>query len=267
MFIKNHIHSLPKGKNPRLSVRQTGATLIETMIALALSLVVTTSMVVLMGNSMGTSNRITQMSQLTDELRNVMSMMTRDVRRANYSSTAVFCYGNSSCATHDWTRQEGSASAIGDIVVDGECLLFQLDRLENLDGDATNDSKGGFRRRTNAAGVGVIQMWVNTTGTAPSCGDAFDANGWMVVTDPNIVHITALTVDDSLSADSTILQEGGTTSYTQRQRQLRLAVGGELILEQDMGWNRADNPIMVWREVEDVINVRNDYLSPPTPVS
>lgn len=246
--------------------RQTGATLMETMIALALSVVVTSAMVVLMGNSVGTSNRITQMTQLTDELRNVMSMMTRDVRRANYSSTAIFCYGNASCSEHAWSRQTGSASAVGDMLVETDCLIFQLDRLENLDGDATNDSKGGFRRVVESD-VGIIQMWVNSAADAPACDDATNANGWMAVTDPNIIDITAFTIDDSMSAEKSIFQQAGTTSYTQRQRQLLLAVEGELVLEQRMGWNQTDNPLMVQRRVEDVISVRNDFLTPPTPVA
>ncbi len=67
------------------------------MIALALSLIVTSSMVVLMGNSMGSATRIIEMSQLTDELRNSMSMMSRDVRRANYNVNAIYCFANSEC--------------------------------------------------------------------------------------------------------------------------------------------------------------------------
>lgn len=246
--------------------RQAGATLMETMIALALSVLVTTAMVILMGNSMGTSNRITQMTQLTDELRNVMSMMTRDVRRANYSSTSVFCYGNSSCSEHAWSRQSGSTDAVGDMIVDGECMIFQLDRLQNLDGDATNDSKGGFRRVVDN-GVGIIQMWVESDADAPTCGDDIDAVGWLAVTDPNIVDITALAVDDTLSASKSIFQSGGATTYSQRQRQLRLAVEGELVLEQRMGWNQVDDPIMVQRRVEDFIVVRNDFLTPPVAVA
>jgi prepilin peptidase dependent protein B len=265
MSIINHIRTLPHRKGMPLPARQAGVTLMETMIALALSLLVTTAMVVLMSNSMGTSNRISQATQLTSELRNVMSMMTRDVRRANYSSTAVFCYGNPSCGDHDWSRQLGSATAIGDITVAGECLLFQLDRLENLDGDATNDSKGGFRR-VDDGGVGVIQMWVHADDT-PGCGDADNADGWLAVTDPNIVDITALTIDPALNTEKSIFQDAGLSSFTQFQRHLRLGVEGELVLEQKMGWNQDDNPVMVRRHVQDMIKVRNDYLTPPAPVS
>jgi len=265
--------------------RQAGATLMETMIALALSVIVTTAMVVLMGNSMGTSNRITQMTQLTDELRNVMSMMTRDLRRANYSSTALFCYGNPSCSEHPYTRQyaDGDVPGTGDLElvedpVDG-CVIFQLDRLANLDGDATNDSKGGFRRVVNDDGVGIVEMWVgadNGDVSRPACDDPGNLpdDGWLTVSDPNIVDIVGLTVNATqdadgiqLSAEKSILQDSGTTSYTQRQRQLVLGVEGELILEQRMGWTRDANPIMVRRRVDDVILVRNDYIYPPVPTS
>jgi type IV pilus assembly protein PilW len=77
---------------------QRGATLIELLIGLALSLIVTSSMVVLMSNSLGTATRIIQMTQLTDDMRNAMSMVSRDVRRANYSAYAYKCYGNSDCS-------------------------------------------------------------------------------------------------------------------------------------------------------------------------
>ena len=69
--------------------KQAGVSLVEAMIALALSMIVVASMVAVMANSMGTATRIIEMSQLTDELRNSMSMMTRDVRRANYSANAA----------------------------------------------------------------------------------------------------------------------------------------------------------------------------------
>lgn len=246
--------------------RQAGVTLLEALISLALSTVVVIGMVMLMGNSMGTTNRITQMATLNDELRNVMSMMTRDVRRANYSAQSLLCYGNAGCSEQDGTRQEGSADAVGDLVVDTGCLIFQVDRFGNFDGDATNDSKGGFRL-IDDDGVGVIQMWVNTAAAVPGCDDADGAAGWIAVTDPNIVDIVDFVIDDSASQEKDIFQESGTSSFTQRQRTLDLQIEGELILEQRMGWVAGTDQQMIRRRVEDLITVRNDYLSPPEPVA
>ena len=247
--------------------RQAGMTLLEALISLALSTVVVIGMVVLMGNSMGTANRITQSAQLNDQLRNVMSMMTRDVRRANYSAASVLCYGNPYCSEQELTRQAGGDTPLGaHMIIEPDCLIFQVDRIGNYDGNATNDSKGGFRL-VDDGGVGVIQMWANADATVPSCNDGIDAAGWVAVTDPNILDIVEFSVDDSLSIEKSIFQDEGEEEYTQRQRYLELAVEGELVLEQRMGWVAGTDDIMIRRRVEDEITVRNDYLWPPEPVA
>ncbi len=229
---------------------QTGVTLIETMISLALSMIVTSAMVVLMASSMGTSTRIIQMSQLTDELRNAMSMMTRDVRRANYSANSIFCYGNPECGFAG-----GDAEQAGDIQVSGDnsCFTFNLDR--NFDGDSLDDADGaaGFRLVANG-GIGVIEMW--TGGAGPDCADAAGAAGWFEMTDPNTVNVTNFFVDDSDSITKTIL-EGEPTTFDSRQRQINILIRGQLVLEEDMG------NVVVVRQVEDRIYVRNDFIIEP----
>lgn len=218
-----------------LPKRQAGATLIEAMIALALSLIVTTSMVVLMSNSLGSATRLIQMSQLTDELRNAMSMMSRDVRRANFSANSIYCYANSDCGV------DGSATQYADIAISGECFRFGLDR--DWDGDAATDDAGAFRRVVTG-GVGVIEMWVGDA--SPNC--TASSTDWVAVTDPDFVDITSFGLDNSGTFDQTIAEEGGAT-LTQRTRQLRMQINGRLSL---------DNSIT--REVVDTITVRNDIF-------
>jgi type II secretory pathway pseudopilin PulG len=229
--------------------RQAGVTLIEAMISLALSLIVTSAMVVLMANSMGTSTRIIQMSQLSDELRNAMSMMTRDVRRANYSANAIFCYGNAACGDPG-----GIAEQAGDIQTIGECLVFNLDR--NFDGDSIDDEDGaaGFRRvpSLNEPTVFVIEMW--TGGNSPNCAAAPDPNDdWIELTDPGTVNITVFDVNHTGPLPEEILP-GEPGAYTNRQREIQISLEGQLTLEEDMG------NIMVTRRIEDVIYVRNDFI-------
>ncbi len=228
--------------------RQTGVTLIEAMISLALSLIVTSAMVVLMANSMGTSTRIIHMSQLSDELRNAMSMMTRDVRRANYSANSIFCYGNPACGFAG-----GDAEQAGDIQVSGDnsCFTFNLDR--NFNGVTIDDEAAGFRRVTNG-GIGVIEMW--TGGASPDCADAPGADGWIELTDPNTINVMDFVVDDSDSIQETVL-EGKPTEFENRQRQIDISIRGELVLEQDRG------DVVVSRRLEDTIYVRNDFILEP----
>lgn len=225
--------------------RQMGVSLMELLIALALSVVVTSAMVMLMSNSLGTATRIIHSSQLTDELRNSMSMITRDLRRANYSANAIFCYGNSNCGSSG-----GIAQQAGDIQVSGECFTYTLDR--NSDGNAANDPVGAFRRVT-PGGVGVIEMWTGDANETPVCGSLAGTAGWIELTDPNTVNVSAFDINDDASITMDIT-ENETSTFTNRQRQIQFSLRGELVLEQASGIN------MVSRTVEDIIYVRNDYI-------
>ena len=223
--------------------RQAGATLIELMIGLALSLIVVSSMVALMSNSLGSASRIIQMTQLSDDLRNSMSMVTRDMRRANYNANAYRCYANSDCGV------DGTASQVGEVVINGtpgDCLFFNLDR--DQDGDGSSDEAGGFRRSVNAGGVGFMEMWVGGA-TPAACGTAHA--DWVEMTDPEFVDITFFVVDDSDSLVESVTEEGGGT-LSLRQRQIDVAIGGELVLDSN-----------IRRTVRDTIKVRNDYLWNP----
>jgi type IV pilus assembly protein PilW len=213
---------------------QRGATLIELLIGLALSLIVTSSMVVLMSNSLGTATRIIQMTQLTDDMRNAMSMVSRDIRRANYSAHSAYCYSNSDCGV------DGSANQVA-AVIQANCLIFNLDR--NQDGDATTDDAGGFRRVLDN-GVGVIEMWVGDNSAA--CNDA-SGGDWVRLTDPELVNFTAFdfTLND---IPNSVIEESGST-LTQHTREISMVIAAELVLDST-----------VTRQIMDSVKVRNDFL-------
>jgi len=261
MNIQKHNRPISNSRIRNLK-RQAGFTLIEAMISLALSLIVTAAMVALMANSLGTSTRVIHMSQLTDEMRNAMSMMTRDVRRANYSANSIYCYGNSACG-----YAGGVAEQVGDIQVtlDQSCFTFNLDR--DFSGPVTNDPAGGFRLMAHPTilsaedglGVGVIQMW--TGDASPGCGDGYAQAEWVELTDPGKVNITVFTVDDSGSFDRDIA-ESKTKTFNNRQRQIQITLEGQLTLEEDMVDAGALADTMVWRRMVDTIYVRNDFISP-----
>jgi hypothetical protein len=228
------------------------------MISLALSLLVTSAMVALMANSLGSSTRVIHMSQLTDEMRNAMSMMTRDVRRANYSAKSIFCYGYSKCGFAG-----GGALQTGDIQINGSCFSFTLDRYalnRPLDGDATNDEVAAFRRVTTG-GVGVIEMWTGLAGTTPDCTSAAGAANWIELTDPGTVDITVFTVSDAGSVTKEV-SESKTSTFDSRQREIQILMEGQLILEQDMVTAGTLAATVVSRRLEDTIYVRNDYVVP-----
>jgi type IV pilus assembly protein PilW len=227
---------------------QAGASLMEVLVAMSISLVVTASMIALMANSLSTTARVVKMTKLTDDLRVAMQMMTRDVRRSSYNANSMFCYANENCAT------DGAIVAAGDITladIDGDtvndCFTFLMDR--DHDGDSTEDDAGGFRRVTDG-GVGVVEMW--TGGANPDCDAAAGAAGWVQITDPDETDVFAFSVvddDEDLSYTVVIQDDGAGNTLSQRVRKIRMNLQGRLV---------ADETIV--RRVEDVISVRNDLL-------
>jgi type II secretory pathway component PulJ len=221
--------------------RQTGATLMEVMIAMSISLVVTAAMIAMMANSLGSTARIIQMTKLSDDMRVALQMMSRDVRRSSYNANSMFCYANTDCA------DDGMVAPVGDITLvdldaDGvnDCFAFLIDRDQN--NYATDGGAGGFRRVTEN-GVGVIEMW-----TGDSAVDCTVEAGWVQITNPENMNISVFSVDDALSYTQDILDDG-TNKVSMRVRKVRMIMEGRLVL---------DNTIM--RQMEDIISVRNDLL-------
>ena len=225
--------------NMRLS-KHKGMSLMEVLVAMSISLVVTASMIALMANSLGSTARIIKMTKLTDDLRTTMQMMTRDVRRSSYNANSMYCYANADCGT------DGAATLAGDITINvsNDCFTFLMDR--DHDGDSTENDAGGFRR-VISSGVGVIEMW--TGNAAPDCSVAAGAAGWVQITNPENMDIFVFSVDENLSYTQEILNDGFGNTLSQKVRKIRMDIRGRLVL---------DNTIV--RRIEDVISVRNDLL-------
>jgi type IV pilus assembly protein PilW len=222
-----------------ISQRQKGMSLMEVLVAMSISLVVTASMIALMSNTLGSTARIINMTKLSDDMRITMQMMTRDVRRSSYNANSMFCYANEDCGT------DGAATLAGDITINNsnDCFTFLMDR--DHDGDSTENSAGGFRRVSSGA-VGVIEMWNGDQ--APDCAAGAGTSSWVQITNPDNMDIFAFSVDDSLSYTAEIFNDG-TNSLSQKVRKIRMNMQGRLVL---------DNTIV--RRIEDVIAVRNDLL-------
>ena len=229
-----------------INKRQTGATLMEVMIAMSMSLVVTAAMIALMAASLRNTSRIIQMTKLTDDLRVAMQMMSRDVRRASYNADSMYCYANEDCGT------DGAITAAADItLVDldadnlNDCFTFLLDRNHN--GDSTEDNAGGFRRVTTG-GVGVIEMW--TGNAAPDCTDDAGAADWVQITNPENMDIFGFSIDDELFSYNQDILKNDVSTVSQRVRKVRMDLQGRLVL---------DNSI--WRNMEDIISIRNNLIT------
>lgn len=213
--------------------RQRGVSLMELMIAMAISLVVSLAMVSLMANTMGTGTKTIQMTRLTEEMRTAMQLITRDLRRANYHWNVADCYANINC-NPDTTRIKAIAP------VGGSCFRFWYDRA----GD--NDLDVGTFQRWVRGGVGVIQMTTRDTATS-ACGTEWGAS--RDITNPNIVNVTAFNVS---SADSYV--DALSTTDTQTVSKIRMTMTAQLRN------NYLGTPIT--KTIEDMIFVRNNVYCP-----
>jgi len=252
-------------------LRQKGASLMEVLVAMSISLVVTASMIALMSNSLGSTARIVKMTKLADDMRVAMQMMTRDVRRGSYNANSMYCYANDNCASDGspvtLIDSDNNVAGIIDIQ-DGDgdgtddCFAFLMDR--DFDGDSTKDDAadnkaGGFRRvevdpDNDGEFVGMLEMW--TGEGIPACDAAPYSDDWVAVTDPEDMDIFVFAVDDNLSYTEVIQNDAAGNRLSQQVRKIRMNMQGRLVYD----------PTIV-RRVEDVITVRNDVLFDPDVVS
>jgi prepilin-type N-terminal cleavage/methylation domain-containing protein len=227
---------------------QSGVSLMELLIAMAISLVVSLAMVSLMANTLGTGTRTIEMSRLTAELRTGLQIMTRELRRANFHANFTKCFGNVDCRA---TMDNGDADAEGyikaitvdDSVGTDDCMYFWYDR--DADGDSTDDDDVAAFRRTVISGVGVLQM-TTTRNLAPSCSSG---TYWTSLTDPNFVDVTDFTINNSFSYTDTITDGGDTQSVGK----ISMSLTGVLVRDANVS-----------KTVIDLIRVRNDIFAPAT---
>jgi type II secretory pathway component PulJ len=187
-----------KNSRPGNRQKQTGVTLIELLVAGVISLIAASGMILAMSSTLGTGSQTIQMARLTQEMRTAMQIMSRELRRANYHSTFMNCYGKVDCLAGLGLDDKLRAIVIDDSG-DSDCLWFWYERPQP---DGIKVLKGewmaaAFRRQVSDDGIGRIQM--TTDDTTPNCADLDDSGNWVDLTDPNIINILTFNVDDAAS--------------------------------------------------------------------
>lgn len=234
---------------------QGGFTLMELLVAMTISVVAVSAMLITMANTLGTGSQTIQMTHLSDELRAGMQIMTRELRRANYHKTFMACYGNVDCRGSGTLDIAAKVKDIG-INADGDCIWFWYDRPPQSDGTdpaVTGDYVAAFRRDTNADGIGSLQMMTDQTG-APDCDS--DAN-WVDITDDDVVDVQSFTASNTDSYTETINDAGDTQSV----QRITLTITGRLVQTAAIpDWLKT--AAAETKTVQDHVFVRNNTTSP-----
>jgi prepilin-type N-terminal cleavage/methylation domain-containing protein len=194
----------------RIRGHARGFSLIELMVALALGLIVSIAIVAFTMSSFRSNGQFVLATRLTQDLRNTMDLMTRDLRRAGYNQSALSGMGL------------GSASPFASLLLQSDCVIYAYDRKDSGTAkpgvlDLDNGEVRGLRRvvaTVNNVQVGVIEYAESSNGEKPACdGDPADYtkfppecnddSKWCSLSDPSILNITGLTFTDNRSTVGT----------------------------------------------------------------
>jgi type II secretory pathway pseudopilin PulG len=250
-------------------VRQQGMTLIELLVASTISIIAVGGMLAAMASTLGTGTQTIQMTRMTGEMRTAMQIMSRELRRANYHSHFLSCYGNTGClkTLPDLGDITGKIRPIGIVesgdVVSGfnDCIWFWYERPGST--TLSNWAVAGFRREVDGDEIGRIQMTTGSTSSTPCSGDTewVNATGKGAdITDPEFINILGFNVVD----ESPLPEIINALNHTQTVQRIGLTITAEL---------RADGPVPPWlqnnanatRTLTEFIQVRNYFTTAPTP--
>ena len=206
--------------------KSLGFSLVELMIAMVAGLIVSGAVVTFTLSSMKSNSDYVLSTRLTQELRNSMDLITRDLRRAGYDESALGNLATGNAAAFSRLRlcnDSGacnSATTTGTVLVTAPitCAIYAYDRANGTPGaiDQSNGEVRGVRlrqRTVNGRTVGVIEYAVSLGSTQPDCSNTGNTTDgpdyaqypaacnttslWCALSDPAKLDITALSIADS----------------------------------------------------------------------
>lgn len=226
--------------------------LIELMIALTMGLFLLLGLSTFLTTTLKSNTAAVKLASLDQELRAIMTLMSRDIRRAGYWGSPTFNAASGVYATGALsmigkganTYATGTGSTFANIAgpaisVNGAivtaataagCLLYSYDR--NGDGSQNPDSAGttslpgeqyGFLRVVDANNNGAVMMRTGVGATTFDCTTAA-SNAWDYLSDQKNTNITALTFTET---DSAPVYMTGAAGPNIRTRQINITITGQ----------------------------------------
>ena len=208
--------------------RQRGLSMVELMVAVTVGLIVLSGVTAMLVNSLQANNDTVRASRLNQELRAVMDLVVRDLRRAGYRGDYASYFGL--LAAGQTFSNTVAVSA------DGTRLDFAYDLDAN--GVFSDAEQFGYR---------LVDGKV----------EALRNKAWIALTDPGATRVTTLAFCFAPSADADCLDAppaAGTvgvsgTAVTVIVKELRITLTGEAVRD----------PSIV-RTLRETVRVRNDEV-------
>lgn len=231
-------------RNPKRLSLCGGMGLIELLVSILVSLIVIAAVTSLVLATLRMDTETLRMTRLTQDMRSVMALVTRDIRRAGYWPHAIEDIGTgASLNPHDEITFDDLDLGDG---LDAICILYSYHEEEDNAGNTLDPTiveapeREGFR-------LDPDNLWIEAADPISGPTDCDTDSGWITLTDDlpggRVIEITELafrTVDSDPFATA-----GGVTI-----REIVVSLEGRL----------ADDPA-VTRRIEETIRVRNDWIN------
>lgn len=176
--------------NSKRPYREQGATLVELMISISIGMVTVLGVASLVGMGVGVNGKLMTNSRLSEELKVVISLMERDIRRAGYNGATLLRVEDPENTVSEFSNSITISEYTGEAA--NSCIIFAYDANEDGTLDTGTDSEEyGYRLKDNA-----IEIRKN--------GAACDEDGWEDLTDSEVVKVTGLTFTSQTSTNNSI---------------------------------------------------------------
>jgi prepilin-type N-terminal cleavage/methylation domain-containing protein len=224
--------------------RNRGFTLIELMVSLVLGLVVIGGVMGVFISTYQANAQNIKAVRLNEEMRAVMSMITRDVRRAggrdfDWNASVNWYVSTNPLATN-------VAWAVSDTAVATDACLRLAYAVS-----ATETNYVGYRLVKNSDNKGVVQMHFPPSTSNWSCAAT---SNWEAITDPEIAWIQSLSF--------TVTTEPDVAGVEVRTVIVNLRAGTHTrdTDPSDLTADDCSNVDVVCRQIQEKIRVRNDAV-------
>jgi prepilin-type N-terminal cleavage/methylation domain-containing protein len=251
-------HYTPVG----LFKRAQGFSLIELMVAMVAGLIVSGAVLAFTLASMKSNSEYMFSTRLTQELRNTMDLVTRDLRRAGYDEDALKYLASGNATPFSRMRLCNDANACTTVTTTAvtpptapiTCAIYAYDRAGGTQGvvDLANGEVRAVRvkqRSVSGRTVGVVEYAISSGTTEPACNDASPVyttypatctGTWCALSDPAKLDITKLEfIDDGMVV--------GTTPTQVQLRDLKVKMTGRLAGSTEFA-----------RDIESDVRIRTD---------
>lgn len=173
---------------PNLRACSTGFSLVELMISIAVGLVVLGGVISIFASTVKSNADALEMTQLNQELRATMDVMSRDIRRSGYWFNAPSAVGPPATAASNDNPFEALVISKYGTEADFSCITYQYDADNDGNIDLGTSGAGVTSQPDERFGFRLREGAVEARQSGATC----TAGGWENITDENNIVITLL---------------------------------------------------------------------------